>query len=91
MSERDGVREQEGTTAGDAKIPSAGLTELGQIAVTVEDVERATAFYRDVLGVPFLVRSRPRACVLRPRRCAADAEQTGGCGAILLATVLPDG
>ena len=27
---------------------------MGQIAVTVEDVERATAFYRDVLGVPFL-------------------------------------
>ena len=27
---------------------------MGQSAVTVEDVERATAFYRDVLGVPFL-------------------------------------
>lgn len=59
MSERDGVREQEGTTAGDAKIPAAGLTELGQISVTVEDVERATAFYRDVLGVPFLFAAAP--------------------------------
>ena len=28
-------------------LPNAGLTEVGQIAVTVEDVERATAFYRD--------------------------------------------
>ncbi len=36
------------------KLPNAGLTEVGQIAVTVEDVKRATAFYRDVLGVPFL-------------------------------------
>ena len=36
------------------KPPNAGLTEVGQIAVTVEDVERAAAFYRDVLGVPFL-------------------------------------
>ncbi len=41
-------------TGGEEKSPNAGLTEVGQIAVTVEDVERATAFYRDVLGVPFL-------------------------------------
>ncbi len=41
-------------TGGEEKRPNAGLTEVGQIAVTVEDVERATAFYRDVLGVPFL-------------------------------------
>ena len=34
--------------------PNAGLTQVGQIAVTVQDIERATAFYRDVLGVPFL-------------------------------------
>lgn len=27
---------------------------LGQIAVTVHDVQRATAFYRDVLGLQFL-------------------------------------
>ena len=39
--------------------PHAGLTEVGQIAVTVEDVERATAFYRDVLGVPFLFDAPP--------------------------------
>lgn len=31
-----------------------GLEEIGQIAVTVGDVRRATAFYRDVLGLPFL-------------------------------------
>ena len=41
-------------TARAGKRPNAGLTEVGQIAVTVEDVERATEFYRDVLGVPFL-------------------------------------
>ena len=39
---------------GEENPPNAGLTEVGQIAVTVEDVERATAFYRDVRGVPFL-------------------------------------
>ena len=46
--------ESEKETAADEKPPNAGLTEVGQIAVTVEDVERATTFYRDVLGVPFL-------------------------------------
>ena len=46
--------ESEKKAAADEKPPNAGLTEVGQIAVTVEDVERATAFYRDVLGVPFL-------------------------------------
>ncbi len=50
MSETDGGQ----GTAREEKPPNAGLTEVGQIAVTVEDVERATAFYRDVLGVPFL-------------------------------------
>jgi methylmalonyl-CoA/ethylmalonyl-CoA epimerase len=31
-----------------------GLDRIGQISVTVKDVERATAFYRDVLGMKFL-------------------------------------
>ncbi|MDY7092811.1 MAG: VOC family protein [Acidobacteriota bacterium] len=31
-----------------------GLTTLGQIGLTVQDAGRATAFYRDVLKVPFL-------------------------------------
>lgn len=31
-----------------------GVTRLGQVAVPVQNVERATAFYRDVLGLPFL-------------------------------------
>ncbi len=30
------------------------LGRLGQILVPVSDVERATAFYRDQLGIPFL-------------------------------------
>lgn len=32
----------------------AGLSGIGQIAINVQDVERATAFYRDVLGMRFL-------------------------------------
>jgi len=30
------------------------LARIGQIAINVQDVERATAFYRDVLALPFL-------------------------------------
>ena len=30
------------------------LSQLGQIAINVEDLERAVAFYRDALQVPFL-------------------------------------
>ncbi len=33
-----------------------GLSQIGQIAQTVTDLERATAFYRDRLGLPFLYR-----------------------------------
>ena len=35
-------------------LSSPGLTGIGQIHVGVADLERATAFYRDVLGLPFL-------------------------------------
>jgi methylmalonyl-CoA/ethylmalonyl-CoA epimerase len=31
-----------------------GITRLGQIAIPVHDIARATAFYRDQLGLPLL-------------------------------------
>src|SRR5689334_16793301 len=34
--------------------PTLSLSSIGQIAIVVKDVERATAFYRDVLGMKFL-------------------------------------
>jgi catechol 2,3-dioxygenase-like lactoylglutathione lyase family enzyme len=33
-----------------------GLAQIGQIHLSVSDVDRAVAFYRDVLGLPFLFR-----------------------------------
>jgi catechol 2,3-dioxygenase-like lactoylglutathione lyase family enzyme len=33
------------------------LTQIGQIAINVHDVDRATAFYRDVLALPHLFRA----------------------------------
>jgi len=38
----------------DAATTNIGITRLGQIAITVHDLERATAFYRDKLGLPLL-------------------------------------
>jgi methylmalonyl-CoA/ethylmalonyl-CoA epimerase len=31
-----------------------GLSGIGQVALTVQDLERATAFYGETLGLPFL-------------------------------------
>jgi len=38
---------------------SPALSEIGQIALTVSDVDRAVAFYRDVLGLRFLFAAGP--------------------------------
>src|SRR5689334_368612 len=38
---------------------SVGLSRIGQIAMTVEDVSSAVAFYRDVLGLRFLFEAPP--------------------------------
>src|SRR6266481_3056739 len=35
------------------------ITRLGQIAINVHDVERATAFYQDVLGLKLLFKAPP--------------------------------
>ncbi len=34
--------------------PSFGLSQIGQIAVTVQDLDRAVRFYRDSLGIRLL-------------------------------------
>jgi methylmalonyl-CoA/ethylmalonyl-CoA epimerase len=36
-----------------------GLKTLGQVHVSVSDIDRAVAFYRDTLGVPFLFQAGP--------------------------------
>jgi methylmalonyl-CoA/ethylmalonyl-CoA epimerase len=33
---------------------SIGISRLGQIAINLQDLSRATAFYRDILGLPLL-------------------------------------
>lgn len=36
-----------------------GLSQIGQIAVPVDDIDRAVVFYRDVLGMKFLFQAPP--------------------------------
>src|SRR5713226_1223821 len=37
-----------------AATPPIGISRLGQVAINVHDLDRATAFYRDILGLPLL-------------------------------------
>ena len=41
------------------KDASLQLTQIGQIAIPIEDVGRAVAFYRDALGLTFLFEAPP--------------------------------
>lgn len=41
------------------------ISSIGQIAITVSDVEKALGFYRDVLGLPFLFSPSPDLAFLR--------------------------
>jgi predicted enzyme related to lactoylglutathione lyase len=41
------------------------VSSIGQVAITVSDVEKAIGFYRDVLGVPFLFSAGPQLAFLR--------------------------
>jgi methylmalonyl-CoA/ethylmalonyl-CoA epimerase len=36
-----------------------GITQIGQIALPIQDLDRAVAFYRDTLGLPFLFQAPP--------------------------------
>ena len=42
----------------------ARLSEIGQIAIVVSDVEKVLPFYRDVLGLPYLFSPSPHQAFL---------------------------
>lgn len=42
-----------------ASATGIGITHLGQIAINAKDVERATAFYQDKLGLKLLFKAPP--------------------------------
>ncbi len=42
-----------------SKSPALALAQIGQIAVPVTDIDRAVAFYRDVLAMKLLFQAPP--------------------------------
>jgi methylmalonyl-CoA/ethylmalonyl-CoA epimerase len=42
-----------------ANATGVGITRLGQIAVNVKDVDRAAAFYQDIIGLKLLFKAPP--------------------------------
>lgn len=42
-----------------SRSTDTGLTQIGQIAIPVADIERSISFYRDVLGMQFLFKAPP--------------------------------
>jgi methylmalonyl-CoA/ethylmalonyl-CoA epimerase len=38
----------------------AGISHIGQVSMTARDLDRAVAFYRDTLGLPFLFTAPPQ-------------------------------
>jgi methylmalonyl-CoA/ethylmalonyl-CoA epimerase len=64
------------------------IESLGQIALTVRDVERSTAFYRDTLGLRFLFAPAPSLAFLmlgdvRLMLSAAEGEFAPGSSTVL--------
>src|SRR6266699_1959379 len=55
-----------------AAAPKLGIQNIGQISIIVHDLPRATAFYRDTLGLPLLFTAGNMA-FLRLRGRAPDA------------------
>jgi predicted enzyme related to lactoylglutathione lyase len=57
-----------------------GLSEIGQIAIVVSDVSKATVFYRDVLGLKFLFGAGPNMAFLAagPVRMMLSTPQGAG-------------
>jgi len=54
-----------------------GLGQIGQIAIAVKDLGKAVAFYRDILGLPFLFEAPPHLAFF-------------DCGGVRLMLTLPD-
>ena len=58
------------------------LSTIGQIAITVSDVEKALAFYRDILGLKFLFSPGPNLAFLAADSVRLMLTTPQGAGAI---------
>ena len=71
-----------------------GIEGIAQVAITVKDMDRAIAFYRDVLGLPFLFTAPPGLAFFqcdKTRIMLANDEASGGLSScVLLYFRVPD-
>ena len=71
-----------------------GLSQIGQIAVPVSDIDRAVAFYRDVLGMKFLFQAPPGLgffdCAGVRLMLDAPAKAQGATGSSIIYYKVPD-
>ncbi|GGY83653.1 hypothetical protein GCM10011613_30690 [Cellvibrio zantedeschiae] len=58
------------------------LSEIGQIAITVSDVEKALAFYRDILGLEFLFSAGPNLAFLKAGNIRIMLSTPQGAGSV---------
>jgi catechol 2,3-dioxygenase-like lactoylglutathione lyase family enzyme len=58
------------------------LSRIGQIAITVSDVEKALAFYRDILGLKFLFSAGPNLAFLQVADVRIMLSTPQGSGAV---------
>lgn len=58
------------------------VSEIGQIAITVSDVEKALGFYRDVLGLTFLFSPTPTLAFLSAGSVRIMLSTPQGAGAV---------
>ena len=58
------------------------LSEIGQIAITVSDVEKVLPFYRDTLGLSFLFRPTPTLAFLAAGSVRIMLSTPQGAGAV---------
>ncbi|MCT6699785.1 VOC family protein [Rheinheimera sp. 4Y26] len=64
------------------------LSTIGQIAITVSDIDRALAFYREVLGLEFLFRAGPGLAFLNADGVRLMLSTPQGEGAVAANSVL---
>lgn len=62
--------------------------QIGQIALTVSDVETALGFYRDILGLPFLFQPSPQLAFLQAGATRLMLTTPQGAGAVGANSVL---
>ena len=58
------------------------VSSIGQVAITVSDVDKAIGFYRDILGLPFLFSAGPQLAFLQAGEVRIMLSTSQGAGQV---------